>query len=92
MDWGHHVRPGTTLAIYMGVAAAAGISSELQAKGASPGTRVEVAVEVSTQRERLISCDLASLADVLDENGVAGVALILIQIPKRGIERRSKAA
>ncbi|MEM1264987.1 MAG: siroheme synthase CysG, partial [Pseudomonadota bacterium] len=47
-DWSHHMRPGTTIAIYMGVQSAGAIASDFQSRGADPSTPVDLAVEVST--------------------------------------------
>ncbi len=83
VDWAHHVRPGTTLAVYMGVKAASGIAADLQTRGAPPATQVDVVVEATSQGERIVQCDLSSLAATLQDNDVKGVALILIRFPKR---------
>ncbi|WP_172300421.1 siroheme synthase CysG [Pseudoruegeria sp. HB172150] len=91
-DWAHHMRPGTTLAIYMGVRSAARISAELQARGAAAGTPVDAAVEVSTARERVIRCDLAGLPGALKQNVVTGAALIMVRLPKNGAGQAELAA
>lgn len=82
VDWAHHMRPGTTLAVYMGVKAAPCIASDLQSRGAPATTLVEVVVNASSPEERILRCDLASLGATLDKNKVGGVALILIRLPK----------
>jgi len=55
-------RPGGTLGIYMGRAAAAEISRQLIAAGRDPETPVMVAVNVSLPTERLIRGKLSALA------------------------------
>lgn len=92
VDWAHHMRPGTTLAVYMGVTAASAIAADLQAKGAHPSTSVDVVVEASTLRERIIRCTLSSLCASLRANDVQGVALILIRLPKTTASRSRLAA
>ena len=82
VDWAHHMRPGTTLAVYMGVKAAPAITARLMGQGAAPDTCVEVVVEAATPRERVIRCGLAALPATLSAEGVTGVALILIRMPK----------
>ncbi|KIT15059.1 siroheme synthase CysG [Jannaschia aquimarina] len=82
VDWAHHVRPGTTLAIYMGVRAAPQIAADLQAGGAGPATPVDIVANASTAAERVMTCTLSSLGATLAENGVGGVALILVRLPK----------
>lgn len=92
VEWGHHMRPGTTLAIYMGVKAAPRIAADLQARGASAATSVEVVVNASSPKERVIRCGLSSLGASLVENAVTGVALILITLPKSDAVRPTLAA
>lgn len=91
-DWAHHARPGTTLAIYMGVRAAGCIAAELAAVGAPGSTRVEAAIDVSKPTERVIRTDLAGLPGALAAHGVTGVALILIHFPKLACGRAAEAA
>ena len=62
LDWEALARPGGTLGIYMGRAAAAEISRELIAAGRDPETPVMVAVNVSLPSERLIRGKLKALA------------------------------
>ena len=62
LDWEALARPGGTLGIYMGRAAAGEISRELIAAGRDPETPVMVAVNVSLPTERLIRGKLSALA------------------------------
>lgn len=62
LDWDSLARPGGTLAIYMGRAAAGEISRELIAAGRDPDTPVMVAVNVSLPDELLIRGKLSALA------------------------------
>lgn len=62
LDWETLARPGGTLGIYMGRAAAAEISRSLIAAGRDPETPVMVAVNVSLPNERLIRGRLSALA------------------------------
>ncbi|MEM7487514.1 MAG: siroheme synthase CysG [Pseudomonadota bacterium] len=90
-DWAGHVRPGTTLAIYMGARSAGRISSELLAHGAPPDTAVTVAVDISAPSERLLTTDLAGLPDVLASQSVTGKAMILVHFPKSAAGLRAAA-
>ena len=81
-DWAAHVRPGTTLCLYMGVRAAPRIAQALISAGAPPGTAVRIAAEVSTPRERILASDLVRLPETLRSEGIAGVALITLTFPK----------
>jgi len=82
-NWAAHVRPGTTLVIYMGVGAADRIAESLMSGGARPATRVDIAVGVSTPDQRVIQAPLAGLAEALRRENVTGVALIIVRIPKQ---------
>ena len=82
-DWARHVRPGTTLAIYMGVASAAQISAELIGQGAPSATPVDLACDVSSPSEKLIRTTLSEMDATLGRHGVKGKALILLRFPKR---------
>ena len=62
LDWEALARPGGTLGIYMGRAAAGEISRQLIAGGRDPETPVMVAVNVSLPTERLIRGKLSALA------------------------------
>ena len=62
LDWDALARPGGTLGIYMGRAAAGEISRQLIAAGRDPETPVMVAVNVSLPDERLIRGKLSALA------------------------------
>ena len=62
LDWEALARPGGTLGIYMGRAAAEQISRQLIAAGRDPETPVMVAVNVSLPTERLIRGKLSALA------------------------------
>lgn len=87
-DWAAHARPGTTLAIYMGVRAAGFIVEQFLKRGAAPKTRVDLACDVSTPDERLIETDLASLERALADNAVSGKAVIMVRFSKaRGADR-----
>lgn len=62
LDWEALARPGGTLGIYMGRAAAPQISRSLIAAGRHPDTPVLIAVNVSLPTERLIRGKLSALA------------------------------
>ncbi|MEM1267180.1 MAG: hypothetical protein AAGI50_14305, partial [Pseudomonadota bacterium] len=85
--WSHHMRPGTTIAIYMGVQSAGAIASDFQSRGADPSTPVDLAVEVSTRHQRMIRTDLRGLASAIRAESVSGTALILIRFRKQAAAR-----
>ena len=77
-----HARPGTTLAIYMGVRSAGRISSELLSKGVPPETSVDIAANISARKEQLIQTNLIGLGATMEDSGIKGSALILLRWPK----------
>ncbi len=62
LDWARLADPDSTLAVYMGRAAAPEVAREMIAAGRSPDTPVLIAVNVSLPQERLIRGHLAALA------------------------------
>ncbi len=82
-DWGHHVRQGTTLALYMGVRNADAVRANLLRAGAVPETAVDVVADVSKAGERHLTTMLSELPDALESSGVSGNALILFRFSKR---------
>lgn len=90
-DWGQHVRPGVTLAIYMGVRAAEQITAGLLAAGAGAQTIVEVAVEVSKPQQRLLQTSLNDLPAFLDRENVTGAAMLIVRLPKSAAAEMSCA-
>ncbi|WP_324699305.1 uroporphyrinogen-III C-methyltransferase [Novosphingobium sp. RL4] len=62
LDWETLARPGGTLGVYMGRAAAGEIGRSLIAAGRDPDTPVMIAVNVSLPSERLIRGKLSALA------------------------------
>lgn len=62
LDWNSLAAADSTLAVYMGRAAAAEVAREMIAAGRSPDTPVMIAVNISLPHERIIRGRLASLA------------------------------
>ncbi|MFQ6552179.1 siroheme synthase CysG [Aestuariibius insulae] len=91
-DWAEHMRPGTTLAIYMGVRTAGTISKALRDRGAHCDTPVDIACDVSLPTEHLIECKLKDLESALKDHSVTGRSLILARFPKMAVAKRAKAA
>ncbi|QGP79033.1 uroporphyrinogen-III C-methyltransferase [Sphingobium sp. CAP-1] len=78
LDWEALARPGGTLGIYMGRAAAGEISRNLIAAGRDPETPVMVAVNVSLPNERLIRGKLSALAFLVQTISDEDPTLLLI--------------
>lgn len=78
LDWQALAAPDTTLAVYMGRAAAGAIATQLIAAGMAPGTPVMIAVNVSLPAERLIRGRLDALAFLVETIGDRDPAVLLI--------------
>lgn len=81
-DWASHMRPGTTIAIYMGVRSAADIAAELQKRGAPKNTPVDLACNVSLPSEKVLRTTLSNMALTLAKHEISGSTLIMVRFPK----------
>ncbi|MEL6608169.1 MAG: siroheme synthase CysG [Pseudomonadota bacterium] len=86
-----HAGPGTTTAIYMGVAEAARIAGDLMAQGLPGAAPVRVGVSVSQPGEAMIDTTVATLASDLAAHKVTGCALILVSWPRHMAQAAPKA-
>ena len=92
-DWANMLQPGTALAIYMGVTAAAGIVQSLKSAGIPLGLEAQIVVAASTPQERILRCTLSDLPRTISEGEVRSPAIILISWPKTaGLAQDGKAA
>lgn len=82
-EWAEILRPGTTLALYMGVAKAGTIADELLVAGLAPQTEVEVVGSASTLAEKVLRTDLAHMGAAILAAGLSNPAIILIRCAKR---------
>ncbi|WNO53430.1 uroporphyrinogen-III C-methyltransferase [Stakelama saccharophila] len=78
LDWATLARTDTTLAIYMGRAAAPDIARKLIAAGRAPDTPVMIAVNASLPNERLIRGRLDALPFLVKALGNSDPTLLLI--------------
>lgn len=78
LDWAALARADTTLAIYMGRAAAPDIASALIGAGRSPDTPVMIAVNVSLPNERLLRGQLNALGFLVKAIGNDDPTLLMI--------------
>ncbi len=81
-DWAGLVRPGTTLAVYMGIAAAPELRAALRAGGAPPASLVEIVEGAGTARVRRAVTTLGALAETVASEAIANPAIILVRLPK----------
>ncbi|MBY6046241.1 siroheme synthase CysG [Vannielia litorea] len=85
-DWGTLCTPGTTLALYMGVAKAAEIEANLLAAGVPSSAQVEITCSASTPAERHFACTLSDLAETVASEEVSNPAIILVRHSKMRTE------
>ncbi len=80
-DWAAHARPGTTLAVYMGVSTAASIAGALIDAGCPGAAPVDIVASAQSPEERRHVATLATLADTVARENVASPAMLLIRWP-----------
>ena len=77
-NWAGLAGKGRTLVIYMGVATAADITEKLISDGVSPDMPVAVLERVTRKGSRAIRTLLTDLGDMIDREGVASPAIIIV--------------
>ncbi len=82
-------QPGTTLAIYMGVARCTEIVADLRRAGLPDETPVTVAAHVSTPRETTARLTLGTLHAGVTAAGITNPAIIFVTVPKMAQVRAS---
>jgi uroporphyrin-III C-methyltransferase / precorrin-2 dehydrogenase / sirohydrochlorin ferrochelatase len=81
-DWTSLARPGTTLAIYMGVGAAGELGAALREAGAPPSSAVQIVSQAATPHARIWTTTLADFARLVAEEAVPNPAMIFVRLPK----------
>lgn len=81
-DWGSHLKPGTALAIYMGVGHAAQIRDNLLTQGHLGTCPVDVVARVGHPGETLLTTTLADLEGDLAHAKITNPAILFIRNPK----------
>ncbi|KQN36658.1 uroporphyrin-III methyltransferase [Sphingomonas sp. Leaf407] len=78
LDWATLAAPDTTLAVYMGRAAAQTVMQQLIAAGRAPDTPVLVVVNASLPTERIIRGRLSSLAFLVEAISAHDPAMLIV--------------
>ena len=81
-DWGACAHPGTTFALYMGVRQAALIEANLLEAGVPASSEVEIVSHISTDRQKIATCELADLSATIRREDIGNPAIILIRHDK----------
>ncbi|HZX81149.1 MAG TPA: uroporphyrinogen-III C-methyltransferase, partial [Lysobacter sp.] len=77
-DWASLATPGQTLAVYMGVAAAARVSGRLVAHGLDAATPVAIVENGARASQRVVVGTLGVLGELVREHAVASPALLIV--------------
>ncbi|MEO0426603.1 MAG: uroporphyrinogen-III C-methyltransferase [Pseudomonadota bacterium] len=91
-DWSGLLRPGTTLAVYMGVAASRELQARLLAAGMPADLPVEIVHAAGTTGEAIHRTTLEALEATIRDRQVRNPAMILIRRPKMASARPAHAA
>lgn len=89
-DWADMLKPGTALAVYMGVGKAPEIIRDMQRAGIPLSLAVTVVSHASTPKEKTHHCCLAQLPQAISEGAIENPAVILVSWPK-SVARVEKA-
>jgi len=81
-DWATMLRPGTSLAVYMGVRQAPSMVQALREARVPMSLEVEIVSKASTAEEKVTRCNLAALPATLKQEDVKNPAVIFIRWPK----------
>lgn len=77
-DWQSLAAPGQTLAFYMGVAAAARVSTQLLAHGRAPSTPVAIVENGAHADQRVVVGTLDRLPALVETHGIRSPALLVV--------------
>lgn len=78
LDWPALARSRHTLVVYMGLTTAGAIARQLTAHGMDPATPAAVIENGTCPDQRVVAGTLATLESIVDTNGIASPALIVI--------------
>jgi uroporphyrin-III C-methyltransferase len=77
-DWPALMRPGQTVAIYMGLRDIAAVAADAIAKGVDPATPAAIVDNGARAGQKVVTGALASLAEAAQEAGLRGPTIILV--------------
>lgn len=78
LDWGHLVKTGQTVVVYMGLSAATSICTQLVAHGAPPNRPVAVVQSATTSKQKVWLTRLSELPIGLADQKLESPALLII--------------
>lgn len=78
LSWPELANPGQTLVFYMGLVGLAEICASLISHGRSAATPVALIERGTTQEQRVLIADLASIAEIVAQNDVHAPTLVIV--------------
>lgn len=90
-DWVGHLRQGANVAIYMGVQSAAEIVSAVTEAGLADDIQVQIVSKAQMPDEKVISCDIPSLAEAIVREGLSNPAIIFLRYPRKTTAKAGSA-
>jgi len=84
-DWQGQLRPGTMMAVYMGVANAGRIERRLLDAGHSEDIDVTIVCAAGTPRQRVVQATLGRLSETIASEKVCSPAMLFIRRPKETV-------
>lgn len=90
-DWEVQLRPGTMMAVYMGVAGAGRIAGRLLAAGHPEDTDVTIVCAAGARAQRIVRTSLGRLSATIAAERVANPAVLFIRRPKAAFPDQSLA-
>ena len=89
-DWGGQLRPGTSLAIYMGTANAELIRQQLLNAGHDTCLPVEIVCDAGSPKQNVVTSTLGGLGRTLKTGGIVPPAIILIRRPRTDLPEETR--
>ncbi|MGJ8609659.1 MAG: siroheme synthase CysG [Octadecabacter sp.] len=80
-NWQATLRPGTRIAIYMGVGAAADIAQTVLDAGGADDVRIDIVANAQSRDQIIASCQADNLVSTLSEQGISNPAILFLTWP-----------
>lgn len=81
----NNLQPGSCVALYMAVGAAAKIVAQLDNKSADTALEIHVVAKAQRKGQVMFDCTLSTLEKRLVDNGIVGEAILFIRWPKNRV-------
>ncbi len=81
-EWLSDLRPGTRIALYMGVHSAAELQASLLKSAYVDDIQIEIVANAQTDRQKCVDCGVRDLLTALAENKITGTAILSVALRK----------